>query len=42
MGQKVTAFTTSMNREKELKEMGATDISHSTNIESLTSKGVSH
>lgn len=31
----VTAFTTSLDREKELKGMGATKISHSTNLESL-------
>ncbi len=35
MGMEVTAFTTSMNREQELKSLGAHFISHSTNLESL-------
>lgn len=42
MGLKVTAFTTSTNREEELKAMGAHDISHSTNLESLGSESVLH
>ncbi len=35
MGMEVTAFTTSMDREQELKSLGAHFISHSTNLESL-------
>lgn len=31
----VTAFTTSFDREKELKDLGASNISHSTDLESL-------
>jgi uncharacterized zinc-type alcohol dehydrogenase-like protein len=35
MGLHVTAFTTSMNREKEIKELGASALSHSTDLASL-------
>lgn len=32
LGMKVTAFTTSFNREKDLKELGAINLSHSTDL----------
>lgn len=35
MGLVVTAFTTSMHKEADIKAMGATRISHSLNVESL-------
>lgn len=35
LGMIVTAFTTSFNREAEIKQLGAFKISHSTNLESL-------
>jgi len=36
MGMKVTAFTTSFNREEEIRSLGAHQLQHSTNVESLT------
>ena len=40
MGLEVTAFTTSFEREKEILELGASRLSHSTNLEILsTEKG---
>jgi len=35
LGMNVTAFTTSFNREAEIKQLGAYKLSHSTNLESL-------
>lgn len=35
MGMKVTAFTTKTDKRKELHDLGATDISHSVNLEEL-------
>lgn len=35
MGMEVTAFTTSEDRQKELKELGATELRHSTNLDKL-------
>lgn len=35
MGMTVTAFTTSLNREEEIKTLGAHQLHHSTNVESL-------
>jgi len=35
MGMEVTAFTTSFNREKEMKSFGASKLSHSVDLESL-------
>jgi len=35
LGVEVTAFTTSTGREKELKELGAHNIAHSTDPEKL-------
>jgi D-arabinose 1-dehydrogenase-like Zn-dependent alcohol dehydrogenase len=35
LGMIVTAFTTSFNREAEIKQLGAFKLSHSTNLESL-------
>lgn len=35
LGMKVTAFTTSFNREKEMKDLGALNLSHSTDLDSL-------
>jgi len=41
LGLEVTAFTTSFNREAELKSLGAHHLSHSTDIKSLNSMALS-
>lgn len=43
LGMNVTAFTTSFNREKEIKALGANNLSHSTDLDSLAKeKGKYH
>lgn len=42
MGHKVTAFSSSFKKEKELKEMGAYDVSSSIDVKSLSSEGIAH